>query len=67
MPWFYICLICCNEIEALEYIFDTNFLWNDGLYQAKPVCHDCIFDFYGNHLNYEPIRIRKKEGLEKWL
>lgn len=60
-------MICNEEIEVIGDPFNINFLYNDRLYEGNPVCHDCIFDFYGVHLNYEPIRIRKEKGLEKWL
>lgn len=67
MPWFR-CEICYGE-EEYDSIEDMSFLWNDELYKAFPVCHRCIGSIgdVGVHLNYEPIRIREKVGMEKWL
>ena len=65
-----ICMIC-NEWFSAEKTSDVDFLYNDGLYQGEPICKSCISVLHSctikNHLNYEPIRIRKPKGLEKWI
>lgn len=65
-----ICMIC-NQWFSAEKTSDVDFLYNDELYQGEPICKSCISKLYSctikNHLNYEPIRIRKEKGLEKWL
>ena len=50
---------------------DFNTLWNDELHVGRPICRNCINVLHGwvikHHLNYEPIRIRKPKGLDRWL
>jgi len=64
----FICMIC-NQWSSEAKTDDINFLYNDYFYRGLPVCQDCIYDFFGVHLNYESPKIStiKPTGLMKWL
>lgn len=67
------CIICTQDIikKRITYI---HFLWNDELYEGKPICDQCYFELYEKidhkYLDYDCRQYRPDptpQGIDQWL